>query len=37
VLARGRGKELKARALELRVRDGMLGDQPGGFRGSFAD
>jgi hypothetical protein len=25
---RGRGKELKARALEFRVRDGMLGDQP---------
>ncbi len=36
-LVRGRGKELKARALEFRVRDGVLGDQPGGLRGSFAD
>jgi len=37
VLARGHGKELKARALELRVRDGVLGDQPSSLRGSFAD
>jgi hypothetical protein len=37
VLARGRGKELEARALEFRVRDGVLGDQPGGLRGWFAD
>jgi hypothetical protein len=37
VLVRGRSKELKARALEFRVRDGVLGDQPGGVRGSFAD
>lgn len=37
VLVRGRSKELKARALKFRVRDGVLGDQPGGVRGSFAD
>jgi hypothetical protein len=37
VLARGHGKELTARALELRVRDGVLGDQPSGLSGSFAD
>jgi hypothetical protein len=37
VLVRGRSKELKARALKLRVRDGVLGDQPGGLRSSFAD
>jgi hypothetical protein len=37
VLARGLGKKLKARALEFRLRNGVLSDQPGGLRGSFAD
>ena len=37
VLVRGRSKELKARALKFRLRDGVLSDQPGGVRGSFAD
>ena len=37
VLARGLGKKLKARALEFRLQNGVLSDQPGGLRGSFAD
>jgi hypothetical protein len=37
VCSRGLGKKLKAGALEFRLRNSVLGDQPGGLRGWFAD